>query len=67
MSDEKIKNSTICWTKNKLNYANVVDKKESITTMTNKIVVQFDLFLTQQCNSIYNLFSIVITTCALDC
>jgi hypothetical protein len=35
--------------------------------MKNKTFAQLDLFLTQQCSSIYNLSLALIATCALGC
>jgi hypothetical protein len=73
MSAKKIIDSTICWAKNKSNCVNVlsfiifVNKKKKTTTMRNKTFTRFDLFLTQQCSSIYNLSLIVITTHASCC
>ncbi len=71
MPAKKIINSTTCWAKNKLNYAiifiTVANQEKIIIIMRNRTITQFDLFLTQQCNSIYNLFSIVIATRALNC
>jgi hypothetical protein len=70
---ENVIDSTTCWTKNKSNCAHVLssiivaDKKESATTMSDKTFAQFDLFLAQECNSIYNSYSTVVTTCALGC
>jgi hypothetical protein len=35
--------------------------------MKNRTFAQLNLFLTQQCSSIYNLSSIIIVACAIGC